>query len=42
MKTARWAGILLQALVMGILLFLAIAKLMVIHSGARVFRYEGF
>ncbi len=42
MRWARLAGRILQALVLGVLLFLAILKLLAIHSNARVFHYQGF
>ncbi len=38
----RWLGILLQGLVLGILLFAATLSLLLVQSGARVFRYENF
>ena len=43
--SARWArrlGWAVQALVLGALLFLAIATLIGLSTGARVFRYQGF
>lgn len=39
---ARWAGIVLQATVLGILLFIAAGKLIAMESGARLFRYQAF
>lgn len=43
MKTsARWLGIVLQGVILGTLLFLAITQLLGLHQGARVFRYQGF
>jgi len=41
-KFWRWAGITLQAIVLGILLSLAIGKLVALETDARVFRYQGF
>ena len=41
-RFARLAGICLQGLVLGLLLFLALMKLLALESGARVFRYQGF
>ncbi len=42
MSKARWAGIVCQALVLGIALFFAIGKLVALGSGARLFRYQAF
>jgi len=42
MRMARITGILIQALVLGTLLFFAIGRLVAIESGARVFRYQAF
>ncbi len=42
MKWLRWLGISIQALILGILLALAIGKLIAIETGARIFRYQGF
>ncbi len=42
MTVARWAGIVLQAIVIGTLLFLAVGNLVAIESGARIFRYQAF
>lgn len=42
MKIARWIGIFLQALVLGVLLFFAIGELIAIEGDARVFRYEAY
>ncbi len=39
---ARIMGILLQGLVLGVLLALALIQLVTLASGGRVFRYEGF
>ncbi len=41
-KTARILGILLQGLVLGILLALALSQLVMLATGGRVFRYEAF
>jgi hypothetical protein len=41
-KLARWAGIALQGLILGVLLFGASVTLLVMQSGARIFRYENF
>jgi hypothetical protein len=41
-KLARWFGIALQGLVLGVLLFGATVTLLVVQSGARIFRYENF
>lgn len=38
----RWAGIAVQAAVLGTLLFLALAKLVQLATGANVFQYQGF
>lgn len=42
MNIWRLLGIACQALVLGTLLFLALAKLIALTSGARVFQYQGF
>jgi len=42
MKFARWTGIIVQALVLGGLLCLAIGKMVAVATGARVFEYQGF
>jgi hypothetical protein len=42
MKYARLAGIVVQALILGTLLFVAVGRLMVTEEGSRVFRYQGF
>jgi hypothetical protein len=42
MKWARWAGVLLQALVLGALLFLAVARLVAIQTDSRIFQYQDF
>lgn len=41
-QLARTAGQLIQALVLGVLLFLALGGLVALQSGARVFRYQAF
>lgn len=41
-KLLRGMGILVQAVVMGALLFLAVGGLVAIQAGARVFRYQAF
>ena len=41
-RTARSTGIALQAMVLGIFLFLALIRLIAMASGARVFQYQGF
>lgn len=41
-RLARLAGVLLQALVLGTLLFLAACNLIVTSGGVRLFRYENF
>ena len=42
LRAARWAGIALQALILGSLLFLAIGQLVAMGTGARLFRYQAF
>jgi len=42
MNRARLAGALFQGIVLGVLLFLALMRLMSSAHGIRVFRYEGF
>jgi hypothetical protein len=39
---ARWTGAILQGLILGALLALAIAELLAFATGGTVFRYEGF
>ncbi|MEX2215021.1 MAG: hypothetical protein WD768_12880 [Phycisphaeraceae bacterium] len=41
-RFARILGIVLQAAVLGTLLFVAVFRLAGIMGGARVFQYEGF
>ena len=42
MARARLAGAVLQGLVLGTGLFLALAKMTALTSGARVFNYQAF
>lgn len=42
MSAARWAGVILQALILGLLLALAVGRLVAQESDARVFRYEAY
>lgn len=41
-RLARFAGIALQALILGTLLFVAIGQLVAMGTGARLFRYQAF
>lgn len=41
-RSARWAGICVQGLVLGVLLLAALLKLFCRYGGGRIFRYEGF
>lgn len=41
-RLAHAAGVLIQAVVLGYLLFFAVMRLLAIDSGATVFRYQGF
>ncbi len=41
-QLARAAGILVQGIILGTLLFLALLKLSVLQSGGRIFYYQGF
>jgi hypothetical protein len=41
-RVARWAGIALQALILGSLLFVAIGQLVALGTGSRLFRYQAF
>lgn len=41
-RLAWFAGVLLQALVLGTLLFVAACNLIVTSGGVRLFRYENF
>ena len=41
-RLARLAGIALQALILGTLLFVAIGQLVAMGTGARLFRYQAF
>lgn len=40
--TARWLGIIVQASVLGYLLFFAVLRLMAVADDATLFRYQGF
>ena len=42
MKLPRLLGIAFQALVLGVLLFLAVGRLVGLETGARIFRYQAF
>lgn len=42
MSWSRILGILLQAVVLGVLLLLAIGKLVALETGARIFQYQAF
>ena len=42
MRSARRLGILVQALVLGVLLFLAVLSAVSVGAGRVLFRYEGF
>jgi len=42
MKFCRWMGIIIQAIVIGTLLFVAVVKLTSAHTDARIFQYQGF
>jgi hypothetical protein len=42
MKTWRIIGALCQAVVLGTLLFIAVARLIIFSAGASVFKYQGF
>jgi len=42
MKISRLLGIILQALVLGLLLSVSIGKLVALETDARVFRYQAF
>jgi hypothetical protein len=42
MKFARALGVLLQAIVLGVLLFTSIGSLVALEADARVFRYQAF
>ena len=41
-RYARYAGALLQAAILGFLLFAAVSRLIAIESGARVFQYQAW
>ncbi len=42
MSLGRWIGVVLQAVVLGLLLFIALVRLAGMVGGARVFQYQGF
>jgi hypothetical protein len=42
MSKARLLGIVVQAVVLGIFLFIVIGRLIAVESGARLFRYQAF
>ena len=42
MSRWRMLGAICQAIVLGTLLFIAVARLMVFASGAAVFKYQGY
>ena len=42
MSIARLSGVVLQAVILGTLLYFAVGKLVAIESGARIFRYQAF
>jgi len=42
MTVSRTLGIVLQAIILGVLLFFAVGKLIAVESGARVFVYQAF
>lgn len=42
MTAMRWLGVVLRAIVLGILLFLAVGELLALESDARVFQYEAY
>jgi len=42
MKIARFLGILLQAIILGFLLFVSVGSMVAIETDARVFRYQAF
>lgn len=39
---ARWTGILLQGLILGLLLTVAVVNLLLLNTETRLFRYESF
>ena len=41
-RIAHAAGVLIQAAVLGYLLFFAVMRMLALDSGAAVFRYQGF
>ena len=42
MSWSRLVGVLLQGLILGTLLFIAVVNLVVASGGVRIFRYETF
>ena len=42
LRMCRWAGMLVQSVVLGILFFFAVGKLIALESGARIFSYQAF
>lgn len=42
MRLSRMLGIVIQAVVLGTLLFLAVGQLVGLEAGARIFRYQAF
>lgn len=42
MKIARFLGLLVQALVLGFLLFVSVGNMVAVETDARVFRYQAF
>ena len=42
MSFPRLCGIVVQSIVLGVLLFIALGKLIEIESGVRLFRYQAF
>lgn len=42
MTFAKWLGIVVQAIVLGVLLFFALGELAGLEGGARIFRYQAF
>ena len=41
-RTGRLSGAIVQGLILGMLLSLALIKFLSLQSGARIFRYEGY
>ena len=42
MRKWRWLGAALQAVVLGTLLFIAVARLIMVSAGTSVFKYQGY